>query len=90
LPLSEKPLFSTRDVLATLRAIREVRPDLRILLVAHEFSEAFQTAAIRTFGLLGFLNHPWDLSTVTTRLREMLGGPSSSIRQWVVRIPVAS
>ncbi|MBI4226663.1 MAG: hypothetical protein HY600_00115 [Candidatus Omnitrophica bacterium] len=89
LPLHEAPLFAAREVLATLRAIRDVRPELRILLVAHEFSEAFQTDAIRAFGLLGFLNHPWSLSTTATRIRELLDGSSSSIRHWVVRIPVA-
>lgn len=88
LPLHQRPLFSVRETLATLRVIRRTHPRLSMLLIAHEFGDDFYAAVLQVGGPVNFLSRPWDLSTVVGRVRTLLEGTSSSIRHWVVRLPV--
>ncbi len=86
----ELPSGSSSKILETLKAIRQVRPELKILLVAGEFDVEFQSAAIRQCGLVRFLTKPWDSTTaIIEQIQVMLGDRQSSIRERVLRVPVS-
>lgn len=76
------------EILVVLKAIRNARPALMILLVASELDTDFKIAAIRQIGSIRFLSKPWSAEAVTEQIQVMLGDKKSSIRQWVLRVPI--
>jgi len=87
----ELPYRATDDILVTLKTIRRDHPELRILLVAGEFDVEFQIAAIQQCGLVNFLTKPWGSpAAVTEQIQVMLDDRKSSIRQWVLRVPLTN
>jgi len=77
--------------LAILREVRQFYPNLEILLVAGEFSLAFQESVVKQCGLVGFLWKPWSPSSaVAEQVQVMLGDRKSSLRKWTLRIPCTS
>lgn len=82
---------ATEDILATLRAVRRNHPELKILLVSGEFDVDFQLAVIQQCGLVSFFTKPWGpTAAVVEQIQVMLGDRKSSIRQWVLRMPITN
>ncbi len=75
--------------LDTLKVIRQTHPKLRILLMAGEFECDFQVAAIQQCGLVSFLTTPWKSNAeLVEKVQVLLGDRKSSIRNWVLRMPM--
>lgn len=85
---SSQRTIPAEGILAVLKAVRDARPALRILLVAGEIDANFQITAIRQVGSIRFLSKPWSPKTVAEQIQVMLGDKKSSIRHWVLRVPV--
>ncbi len=94
---SDEPLQTYRETICAnrfldrLKAIRRAYPELKILLLAGEFECDFQVAAIQEIGSVSFFLKPWKSNgEIVEKIQVLLGDKKSSIRDWVLRMPLAS
>lgn len=82
---------STDGALETLKFIRRLAPDVKILLVSGEFDLDFQTNAIKECGGVRFETKPWaSTKALQERIQVILGDKESSIKRWELRVPIES
>lgn len=61
------------DGLTTLGRLRELHPDARVLICT-SFSSHTYTEQARDLGAAGFLNKPFDLATIRSKLEALFPG----------------
>ncbi|MDP3723027.1 MAG: response regulator [Candidatus Omnitrophota bacterium] len=76
------------DPLALLANLRSTYPDLKLLLVAAEFTYDFQVACVK-LGQLSFLTKPFSVPAAVAKMKVLLGLAASSIHTRVVKIPLS-
>lgn len=62
---------------ATLRRIRERIADQKVIILS-AFAEPEKVQAVKTLGILAYVRKPFDLGSMASTIRAVLGGPGDS------------
>lgn len=62
---------------ATLRRIRERIADQKVMILS-AFAEPEKVQAVKTLGILAYVRKPFDLGSMASTIRAVLGGPGDS------------